>query len=76
MTMRRSRVATRPRQDCGLLLAFTFLVGLMIMAFPARAGCLDHIVNAEKEMNIPKGILMAVFAGRKRRAAVRPTPSS
>ncbi len=60
MTMRQSRVATRSRQDSNLLLAFAFLIGLMILALPARAGCLDHIVEAEKEMGIPKGILLAV----------------
>ncbi|MFV3131993.1 transglycosylase SLT domain-containing protein [Niveispirillum sp. KHB5.9] len=60
MTMRQSRVATRSQKDSGLLLAFTFLIGLMILAVPARAGCLDHIVDAEKEFNIPKGVLMAV----------------
>lgn len=60
MTMRQSRVATRSRPDSRLLLAFTFLIGLMILAIPARAGCLDHIVDAEKEFNIPKGILLAV----------------
>ncbi|MBP7336058.1 transglycosylase SLT domain-containing protein [Niveispirillum sp.] len=60
MTMRQSRVATHSRQDSGLLIAFTFLIGLMLLALPARAGCLDHIVEAEKEMNIPKGILLAV----------------
>lgn len=60
MTMRQSRVATRSRQDSSLLLAFAFLIGLMILALPARAGCLDHIVEAEKEMGIPKGILLAV----------------
>lgn len=60
MTMRQSRVATRSRKESGLLLAFTFLIGLMILAVPARAGCLDHIVDAEKEFNIPKGVLMAV----------------
>lgn len=60
MTMRQSRVATRSRKESGLLLAFTFLIGLMILAVPARAGCLDHIVEAEKEHNIPKGLLLAV----------------
>lgn len=60
MPMHQCRVAARPRQDSALWLAFTFLIGLMILALPARAGCLDHIVAAEKEHNIPRGILMAV----------------
>lgn len=58
--MRRSRVATRAQTDSGLLLAFTFLIGLLILAMPARASCLDHIVDAEKEYGIPKGMLLAV----------------
>lgn len=60
MPMRQSRVAARPRNDSALLLAFAFLIGLMLLAVPARAGCLDHIVDAEKEFSIPKGVLMAV----------------
>lgn len=61
MTMRQTRVATRTLNDSALyMLSSLVFLALMLLSVPARAGCLDHIVAAEKEYGIPKGMLMAV----------------
>ncbi|MFV3073094.1 transglycosylase SLT domain-containing protein [Niveispirillum fermenti] len=60
MQMRMRRAAVPSIRDSALFIAFSFVFALTFLAAPARAACLDHIVAAEKEFSIPKGILMAV----------------
>lgn len=62
MSKTRTRALARPQPDSTLLLALLLLVSLIVFAAaPARAGsCVEHIVKAEAEFKIPRGLLMAV----------------
>jgi hypothetical protein len=65
MTMREHRKAKPSRIVSGRLISRVAagtlaLIGFGLVAGQAQAGCTDHIIAAEKEFNIPKGMLLAV----------------
>lgn len=60
MTMRQDRVAFRPKSESRFLRLSGLAFLLSLIAVPAHAGCTDHILAAEKENNIPSGMLLAV----------------
>lgn len=59
-TMRDNRAASRSRFVSRSALASVCFGAFLLSAAPAQAGCVDHIVAAEKENDIPKGLLLAV----------------
>ncbi|HYC02864.1 MAG TPA: transglycosylase SLT domain-containing protein [Azospirillaceae bacterium] len=55
-------IRIRPESESGsrLLLSLLVMLTLVVFALPARAGCLEHLGPAEKQNNIPRGLLMAI----------------
>ncbi|WP_114395579.1 transglycosylase SLT domain-containing protein [Oleisolibacter albus] len=60
MTKTRISAFARPRRTSALV-ATLLLAGIAGFSSSAKAGaCLDHIVKAEQDFNIPRGMLLAV----------------